>query len=117
MTRRRAFLGGAMALGANGSNAETVPPARGFRGTAWERQKALEAKLRAAPDPLRIEQYMKRMAAEPHHAGSAAGRKVAGYALGLFNKFGFTARNAGWTDEQIVLANRSQYHIGTPSSR
>jgi N-acetylated-alpha-linked acidic dipeptidase len=52
----------------------------------------LEAKLRAVADPLRIEQYMKRMAAEPHHAGSAAGKGVAEYALGLFRKFGFTAR-------------------------
>jgi N-acetylated-alpha-linked acidic dipeptidase len=58
---------------------------------AWERQKALESKLRTVADPLRIEQYMKRMAAEPHHAGSPAGKGVAEYALGLFRKFGFAA--------------------------
>ncbi|MBI2686996.1 MAG: M28 family peptidase [Acidobacteria bacterium] len=90
MTRRRSFLAGAMALGANGLQAGTAP-ARGFRGAAWERQKALESQLRGTPDPLRIEAYMKRMAAEPHHAGSAAGNGVAHYALGLFKKFGFPA--------------------------
>ncbi len=84
MIRRREFLGGVMAL--------AVAPARGFRGAAWERQRALEGTLRAVPTASRIEAYMKRMAAEPHHAGSAAGRSVAEYALGLFWKFGFSAR-------------------------
>ena len=78
-------MAGALAVG--------VPAgARGFKGAEWERQKALELKLRAVPDPIRIEFYMKRMAAEPHHAGSAAGRGVAEYALRLFKKFGFAAR-------------------------
>src|SRR5262245_14504991 len=90
MTRRRSFLAGAMALSATGVRAGSAP-ARGFRGAAWERQQALEAKLRATPDPARIGAYMSRMAAEPHHAGSAAGRSVAHYALGLFKKFGFSA--------------------------
>ena len=91
MTRRREFLAGALAAGAGGAAAGAAP-ARGFSGAAWERQKALEAKLRAVPEPVRIEQYMKRMAAEPHHAGSAAGKGVAEYALGLFKKFGFESR-------------------------
>ena len=57
-------MAGALAVG--------VPTgARGFKGAEWERQKALELKLRAVPDPIRIESYMKRMAAEPHHAGLA----------------------------------------------
>ncbi|HEU0120586.1 MAG TPA: M28 family peptidase [Bryobacteraceae bacterium] len=89
MIRRREILAGAAGLGLRGG---TASGARGFRGAAWERQKALEAKLRATPDASRIEQYMKHMAAEPHHAGSTAGRNVAHYALGLFKKFGFDAR-------------------------
>jgi N-acetylated-alpha-linked acidic dipeptidase len=92
-TRRRDFLA-ALAAGSNAA-AQTTPsaaPARGFRGADWERQKKLEAALRAAPDASRIEGYMRRMAAEPHHAGSPAGRGVAQYALGLFRKFGFSAR-------------------------
>ena len=93
MTRRRNFLAGAVAaVGANGVATGAGAPARGFAGAAWTRQQALEAKLRAVPEPARIESYMKRMAAEPHHAGSAAGRGVAQYALGLFRKFGFDAR-------------------------
>jgi len=71
--------------------ATPAPPARGFQGAAWEKQRALEEKLRTIADPLRIEHYMKRMAAEPHHAGSHAGKAVAEYALALFRKFGFTA--------------------------
>jgi N-acetylated-alpha-linked acidic dipeptidase len=90
MGRRRDFLAGALTLGANG--AATGPAARGFRGGDWERQRALEARLVAVPEPRRIEAYMQRMAAEPHHAGSAAGRGVAEYALGLFRRFGFEAR-------------------------
>ena len=73
MTRRREFLAAVAALGAHGAPA----PARGFRGEAWEKQKSLEGKLRAVPEPARIEQYMRRMAAEPHHAGSPASRAVA----------------------------------------
>lgn len=88
MARRREFLGGLLAA----AGVSSPVSARGFSGASWERQKALEAKLIAAPDPARIERYMKRMAAEPHHAGSAAGRGVAQYALSLFRKFGFDAR-------------------------
>jgi len=92
MTRRRDFLAGASALGLHGGTPPAKPAARGFHGANWEKQKALEARLIAAPDPLRIERYMRQMAAEPHHAGSAASRGVAQYALGLFRKFGFNAR-------------------------
>lgn len=89
MTRRREFLAAMAAVGAHGAPATA---ARGFRGAGWEKQKALETKLRAVPEPARIEQYMRKMAAEPHHAGSPASRAVAEYALGLFKKFGFDAR-------------------------
>ena len=84
-------MAGALAAGANGATTD-AKPARGFQGAAWERQKALETTMRGVADPLRIESYMKRMAAEPHHAGSPAGKAVAKYALGLFKKFGFSAR-------------------------
>ncbi len=52
----------------------------------------MEESLRAVPEPARIEAYMRRMATEPHHAGSAAGRGVAEYALRLFRQFGLEAR-------------------------
>ena len=44
MPGRRAFLGGAMALGANGVRANA----------AWERRKALEAKPQAVPQFVSI---------------------------------------------------------------
>lgn len=90
MLRRRDFLAAAGASLYAGASASRTP--RGFSPDNWPRQQALEQKLRATPDPARLEAYMKRMAAEPHHAGSPAGRAVAEYALGLFRKFGFDAR-------------------------
>jgi N-acetylated-alpha-linked acidic dipeptidase len=63
---------------------------------AWAQRAAslsdLEKQLRSYPDPTRAREYMKRMAAEPHHAGSPASKAVAEYALGLFKQWGFDAR-------------------------
>ena len=52
----------------------------------------LEKKLRSYPSPTRAREYMKRMAAEPHHAGSPASKAVAEYALDLLKQWGFDAR-------------------------
>ena len=79
MTRRRNFLAGAVAMvGANGVATGAGSPARGFTGAAWTRQQALEAKLRAVPEPARIASYMKRMAAEPRSAGGSGKSEVEG---------------------------------------
>ena len=63
---------------------------------AWAQPAAslpnLENKLRSYPSPTRAREYMKRMAAEPHHAGSPASKAVAEYALGLLQQWGFDAR-------------------------
>jgi N-acetylated-alpha-linked acidic dipeptidase len=67
-------------------------PIRGFPRNQWESQHALEEKLRALPEPERARTYMKRMAAEPHAAGSAASKAVAEYALGLFREWGLDAK-------------------------
>lgn len=60
----------------------------------WAQQPAMdvEKQLRSFPDPVRARQYMQRMAAEPHHAGSPASKAVAEYALGLFKEWGYDAR-------------------------
>ncbi len=44
------------------------------------------------PAASHIRAYMKRMSAEPHHAGSPGSRAVAEYALGLFKEWGIDAR-------------------------
>ena len=65
--------------------------------TAWAQPQSastaeLEKKLRSYPDPMQAREYMKRMASEPHHAGSPASKAVAEYALGLFRQWGFDAK-------------------------
>ncbi|MEZ5351440.1 MAG: M28 family peptidase [Bryobacteraceae bacterium] len=67
-------------------------PIRGFLTERLEAQRTLEAKARAIPDPVRARQYMRRMAAEPHHAGSRGSKAVADYAAGLFRDWGLETR-------------------------
>jgi len=67
-------------------------PIRGFAPSQWAAQHALENRIRLLPDAERARTYMKRMAAEPHHAGSPESKAVADYALGLFREWGLDAR-------------------------
>jgi N-acetylated-alpha-linked acidic dipeptidase len=66
-------------------------PIRGFPQSQWAAERDLEHKAQAIPSPDRIRAYLERMSREPHHAGSAASRAVAEYALGLFREFGLDA--------------------------
>ena len=66
-------------------------PIRGFPPDRAAAQQELENKLRAIPDGARARVYMKRMTAEPHHAGSPASKAVAEYALGQFREWGLEA--------------------------
>jgi N-acetylated-alpha-linked acidic dipeptidase len=67
-------------------------PIRGFHSSRLAVQHELEQKARAVPDPVRARQYLRRMAAEPHHAGSAASKAVAGYAAEMFRSWGLDTR-------------------------
>ncbi len=67
-------------------------PVRGFSGDAIRQLRKWEETARATPDAARIRAYMKRMSAEPHHAGSPQSRAVAEYALRLLREWGFDAR-------------------------
>ena len=69
-----------------------MPTMRGFSAPGAEAQRALEAKARAIPDPVRARQYLEKMAAEPHHAGSPASKAVADYAAGLLRSWGFEVK-------------------------
>ena len=68
------------------------PSFRGYPAAAGLERHKLEEEARAIPDPLRIREYIRRMSAAPHHAGSPGSRAVAEYALGLFREFGLEAR-------------------------
>jgi N-acetylated-alpha-linked acidic dipeptidase len=67
-------------------------PIRGFSNDELKTERDLESRARSVPQPERIRAYMKRMSAEPHHAGSAASKAVADYALGLLKEWGLDAR-------------------------
>jgi N-acetylated-alpha-linked acidic dipeptidase len=67
-------------------------PVRGFAPDRWAAQRGLERKASAAISPERIGQYMERMSAEPHHAGSPGSRAVADFARELFHSWGYEAR-------------------------
>ena len=66
-------------------------PIRGFPQSQWTAEHELEHKAAAMPQSSREKIYLERMAAEPHHAGSAGSLTVAEYALGLFKEFGLDA--------------------------
>jgi N-acetylated-alpha-linked acidic dipeptidase len=74
------------AAGANGA-----PRLRGYGDAGAKAQVALEERFRAIPQPELLRAYMKEMSAEPHHVGSAYGKKNAEYMLNLFRSWGFKA--------------------------
>jgi N-acetylated-alpha-linked acidic dipeptidase len=64
---------------------------RGFTAAASDAERALEAKFQAVPKPENARQYMQRISAKPHHAGSPASREVAEYILSLEKSWGLDA--------------------------
>jgi N-acetylated-alpha-linked acidic dipeptidase len=62
---------------------------RGFAPGQVAAQRQLEKKALAVPEARNIGEYLKRMAAKPHIAGSPASREVAEYAAGLFRSWGY----------------------------
>ncbi len=67
-------------------------PIRGFPEDEAKARQPFEQRLRATAESNKIREFMSRMAAEPHHAGSPAGKAVAEYALARFKEFGLEAR-------------------------
>ena len=66
-------------------------PIRGFTAANSEVQRQVEEKFRAIPKPENNREYMRVIAAEPHHAGSPGSRKVAEYVLSQFKSWGLNA--------------------------
>src|SRR6266545_6552849 len=67
-------------------------PILGFSAPAADAERALEARLDAALDPALLGEWMRRLAARPHHVGSPYGRENAEYLAGLFREWGFDTR-------------------------
>jgi N-acetylated-alpha-linked acidic dipeptidase len=67
-------------------------PIRGFPDSALKQRHELEARARAIPQPDRIRDYIRRISAEPHHAGSPGSKAVAEDLAGLMRGWGLDAR-------------------------
>jgi N-acetylated-alpha-linked acidic dipeptidase len=64
----------------------------GFSADGSARQKSLEAKFDSVLKKENLREWMRRMSARPHHAGSPHGRQNAEFMLALFKSWGFDAR-------------------------
>jgi N-acetylated-alpha-linked acidic dipeptidase len=71
--------------------AQTMPnkPLMGFSNENSERQKSLEAKFDSVLKAENLRNWMKRLAARPHHVGSAYGKQNAEFIASLFKSWGF----------------------------
>ena len=75
------------------STVRPQPPApiRGFTAKSTGIQRQVEEKFRAIPKPENNREYMRAIAAEPHHAGTPVSRKVAESAVSQFKSWGLNA--------------------------
>lgn len=61
----------------------------GFDPATGEAQRALEARFDEDLDAAELDGWLERLSAEPHHAGSVAGRENAEYIASLFQDWGY----------------------------
>ena len=61
----------------------------GFDEAASNAQRNIESRLDASIDKNEMDQWLRRMSAKPHHAGSAAGKENAEFIAGLFESWGY----------------------------
>ncbi|HEV7764022.1 MAG TPA: M28 family metallopeptidase [Thermoanaerobaculia bacterium] len=83
----RRLLASALLLTTTLTAQPTAPAIYGFAEPA--KQQALEAKFDASLSRANLESWMKRLAARPHHAGSAYGKENAEYIASLFTSWGY----------------------------
>lgn len=65
---------------------------RGYTEASARTQMDWEAKLREVPNPELLREYMNRLAAEPHHVGSAYDKQNAEFIRDKFQAWGFDAK-------------------------
>ena len=93
--KRRAvpFIAPALLLGLLAAAAPLEdPPIRGFTTAGAKVQREWEAKFRAIPEPARMREAMRRLAARPHHLGSPYGKDNAEWMRAQFESYGWDAR-------------------------
>ncbi len=80
---------GIVLLAAAASSADDL---RGFSAESAKAQREWEAKFRAIPSPDSLREYMRRLAARPHHVGSPYDKANAEWILTQFKSFGWDAQ-------------------------
>src|SRR5689334_23596792 len=65
---------------------------RGFPHDSLRIERTWEDKARAEVQPEQIRQYLQRLAAHPHHAGSPGSKAVAEYIASLLRSWGLSTR-------------------------
>ncbi|MCC7054407.1 MAG: M28 family peptidase [Gemmatimonadaceae bacterium] len=68
------------------------PPIRGFTTASARTQREWETRFRAIPEPARMREAMRRLAARPHHLGSPYGKDNAEWLRDQFASYGWDAR-------------------------
>ena len=81
-----------LSLTAPALSAADPPPLRGYSVDASRTERDWEKKLRAIPDTNNLREYMRRMAARPHHVGSPYDKDNAEWILAKFKEWGLDAR-------------------------
>src|ERR1039457_1352666 len=71
--------------------AEPVP-LRGYSSDSGRTEREWEAKFRAIPDPAALRAYMQRLAARPHHVGSAYDKENAEWIASKAKEWGLDAQ-------------------------
>ena len=61
----------------------------GFDAAASDAQRNIESRLDASIDKNEMDQWLRRLSAKPHHAGSVAGKENAEFIAGLFESWGY----------------------------
>jgi len=93
MQHRPSRLCSALFLSLSLLSAQAAPPdpprLSGFGPESAERQRALEARFDALLRRENLREWMKRLAARPHHVGSEYGRQNAEFMAGLFRSWGY----------------------------
>ena len=72
----------------------------GFDAEGSRAQRAIESRFDAMINGREMDEWMRRMSAEPHHVGSAASRENAEFMAGLFESWGYDTEIAEY---QILL--------------
>ena len=67
------------------------PTLAGFTEASSRAERGWEARFRAMPDPAKLQEYMKRLSARPHHVGSPYDKDNAEWILARFKEWGLDA--------------------------